>query len=231
MYDVVKTYPKVNMETVKKYLEIEESASINESIPGKNGALDSSIRGIWPGIRMCGRALTVKCGIGDNIMLHKAVSMAKEGDVLMITNGDFDEAGGMFGGMMAASLKAKGVAGVVIEGACRDTVLIKKLGIPVFARNICIKATTKLCPGTINHPMVIGGVCVSPGDLVFGDDDGVVVVQREQAESVLETASQREKNEEVLLEKILRGEQTTFQMFEQNYLALGLAEEPDPEDE
>lgn len=115
--------------------------------------------------------------------------MAGPGDVVMVTNGDFDEAGGMFGGMMAASLKSRGAAGLVMEGAVRDTMLIKELEFPVFARNVCIKATTKLCPGRINHPIVIGGVYVKPGDLVFGDNDSVVVVPREIALQVLRSWS------------------------------------------
>ena len=132
MFDVIKTYEKVPDEIVKRYAALEESASINESMPNKDGALCSRIHAIWPGLRMCGTALTVQCGIGDNVMLHKAISMAGPGDVVMVTNGDFDEAGGMFGGMMAASLKSRGAAGLVMEGAVRDTMLIKELEFPVF---------------------------------------------------------------------------------------------------
>lgn len=229
MYDVIKTYQKTPEEIVRRYSALEESASINESMPNKDGALSSRIRAIWPGTRMCGTALTVQCGIGDNIMLHKAISMAQPGDVLMVTNGDFDEAGGMFGGMMAASLKSRGAAGLVIEGACRDTILIKELGFPVFSRNVCIKATTKTCSGKINHPIVIGGVYVKPGDLVFGDNDSVVVVPREIAEEVLEIAEKREAREEGLLQDILAGKCTTFDMFRENYAKLQLSEEPDQE--
>ena len=105
--------------------------------------------------------------------------------------------------------------------------LIKELEFPVFARNVCIKATTKLCPGKINHPIVIGGVYVKPGDLVFGDNDSVVVVPREIALQVLEVAEQREHNEEGLLQRILNGETTTFEMFRANYEKLNLSEEPD----
>ena len=212
-YDVIKSYKKTPEDIVQRYAKLEESASINESMPNKDGALSSRIKAVWPGIRMCGTAMTVQCGIGDNVMLHKAISMAGPGDVLMVTNGDFDEGGGMFGGMMAASLKSRGAAGLVIESACRDTVLIRKLEFPVFSRNVCIKATTKLCPGRINHPIVIGGVLVNPGDLVFGDDDSVVVVPREMAE--------------VLLQRILKGETTTFEMFRANYEKLNLNEEAD----
>lgn len=225
MYDVIKNYEKTADETVKRYMAIEESASINESMPNRDGALSSKIKAVWPGMRMCGTALTVQCGIGDNIMLHKAVSMAGPGDVLMVVNGDFDEAGGLFGGMMAASLKTRGAAGIVIEGACRDTMMIKEMGFPVFSRNICIKATTKCCPGRINHPIVVGGVYVKPGDLVFGDNDSVVVVPREIADEVLAVAEKRKKREEDLLNRILCGETTTYEMFEDNYKKLGLSEE------
>ena len=225
MYDIIKTYEKVPADIVARYAALEESASINESMPNKDGALNSSIKAIWPETRMCGTAVTVQCGIGDNVILHKAISMAKPGDVLLVTNGGFDEAGGMFGGMMAASLKARGAAGLVIEGACRDTILIKKLGFPVFSENVCIKATTKLCPGKINHPIVIGGVHVNPGDLVYGDNDGVVVVPKEIAVQVLETAEQREANEDAMLQRILIGEMTTFDMFRTNFEKLNLSEE------
>lgn len=225
MYDVIKGYERVSSDIVDRYSKIEESASINESMPNKDGALNSRIRALWPEARVCGTAMTVQCGIGDNVMLHKAISMAGPGDVLMVINGDFDEGGGLFGGMMAASLKARGAAGIVIEGACRDTILIKQLGFPVFARNICIKASTKVCPGKINCPIVIGGVYVKPGDLVYGDADGVVVVPREIAEEVLEIAEKREKNEEKLLQRILNGETTTYEMFEENFKRLKLSEE------
>lgn len=176
-------------------------------------------------MRICGVALTVQCGVGDNIMLHKAISIAQPGDVLMVVNGYYYEAGGMFGGMMAANLKARGASGLVIEGACRDTILIKELGFPVFSRNISIKATTKLCPGKINHPIVIGGVLVHPGDLIFGDNDGVVVVSKEKAKDILAIAQAREKKEEDLLKKILRCETATFDMFKDNYYKLNLSEE------
>lgn len=227
MADVIKKYEKVPDDIVARYAKIDESASINESMPNKDGALFSRIHAIWPGIRMCGTALTVQCGVADNIMLHKAISMAGPGDVLLVTNGGYDEAGGIFGGMMAASLKSRGAAGIVIEGACRDTMLIKDLDFPVFAENVCIKASTKLSPGKINHPIVIGGVRVNPGDLVFGDNDSVVVVPREIAKDVLEAAEAREAREAAMLPKILQGETTTFEMFRTNYENLGLSEEAD----
>lgn len=226
MYNVFKNYKKVPGEIVEAYAKLEESASINESMPKKDGALHSSLRPVWPESRMCGTALTVQCGVADNIMLHKAITMAGPGDVLMVVNKGYSEAGGMFGGMMAATLKSRGAAGLVIEGGCRDTVLIKELGFPVFSQTISIKPATKISSGAINVPIIIGGVLVHPGDLVYGDNDGVVVVPREQAEKVLKTAQEREERESGQLEKILRGEMTTFDFFAEEYARLDLKEEP-----
>ena len=163
MFDVIKTYEKVPDEIVKRYAALEESASINESMPNKDGALCSRIHAIWPGLRMCGTALTVQCGIGDNVMLHKAISMAGPGDVVMVTNGDFDEAGGMFGGMMAASLKSRGAAGLVMEGAVRDTMLIKELEFPVFARNVSSANTTRrVCCSASSTARLLPSRCSAP---------------------------------------------------------------------
>lgn len=226
VFDIIMQFERTSPEIVKEYAKLQESASINESLPQKNGALHSSIRAVWPGMRLCGTAFTVQCGVGDNIMLHKAITLVRPGEVLMVTNRDYDEAGGMFGGMMAASAKARGAAGLVIEGACRDTMLIKELNFPTFARNICIKATTKAIPGLINHPIIIGGVLVHPGDLVFGDNDSVVVVPREQAAEVLKIAKEREEREDRQLQQILDGGLCTFDFFSTSYQKLNLKEEP-----
>lgn len=226
MYDVIRKYEKVPAEIVARYAKLEESASINECMPDKNGALDSHIKPMWREMRFCGTAFTVRCGTGDNLMLHRAIDLAGPGDVLMVINNGYDEAGGLFGGMMATSLKARGAAGIVIDGASRDSAQIREVGFPTFSRNIGVKATTKLSPGKINHPIVIGGVYVEPGDLVYGDCDSVVVVPRRLALQVLEAAEAREANEAGLQQRILAGETTTYEMFRTNYEKLGLSEEP-----
>lgn len=228
MYDVIKKYTKTPENIVKGFSELDESASINEAMKDKDGALMSYIKPNHKGTKMCGTAFTVQCGTGaDNIMLHKAVSMAKPGDVLMVINGMHDEAGGLFGGMMAASLKSRGAEGIVIEGANRDSAMIGELDFPVFSKNISVKPATKAVPGKINHPIIIGGVKVYPGDLVFGDDDGVVVVPREETEEVLKIAAEREKKEETFFEDIMAGKTTTFDMFKDQYAKLNISEEED----
>ena len=227
LFAVIKKYPRVSEELIHAYEEVGESASVNESLPDKNGALHSCIKPLWPGYKMCGAALTVSCPAGDNLMLHKAISMARAGDVILVTTGGYDEAGGMFGEMMAASMRARGCSGLVIEGACRDSAAIRALDIPVFCRNTNVKPTSKALPGTINHPLVIGGVLVHPGDLIFGDNDGVIAVPCSLAEQVLNTVQTREADEAKVRERILRGELITFDMFRKKYEALGLTEEED----
>ena len=225
MKDVITKYERVPAEIIEAYKSVGESASINEALPDKDGALDSKIKPIWTDCKTCGAALTVQCWPGDNLMLHKAISMLSPNDVLVVVNGGYDEAGGMFGEIMASCVVAKKGAGLVIEGACRDTVAIRKMGLPVFATNVSIKPTTKALPGKINHPVIIGGVSVEPGDLIFGDNDGIVVVPKALAAEVLEKVQKREKNEAAMLEKIARGELITFDAFKKAYDSLGLSED------
>lgn len=227
LYDVIKNFKRPSQKLINAFSNVPESATINESIPNKDGALDYRIKPIWPGLRVCGSALTVQCGPGDNIMLHKAISIAHPGDVIVVVNQNYVEVGGVFGGLMAASCKVKGIAGLVTDGSCRDTMAIKEMGFPVFSRGISIKSSTKLLPGKINHPIIIGGILVKPGDIVFGDNDGVVVIPQEIAEEVLVAAEKRMKNEDSIAKRILDGEGIvfTFGGFEKLYENLRLNEE------
>jgi 4-hydroxy-4-methyl-2-oxoglutarate aldolase len=227
MYDVIKHYPRVDKELIELYTRLGESASIHECM-NKTGAMDSRMRPLWPGNRLCGVALTVQCRPADNIMLHKAIDMAQRGDVIVVCCGEYIEAGGMWGGMMTASAMTKGVAGLVTDSSVRDSILIKKLGFPVFSCGINIKGSTKALPGTINHTVCVCGVTVNPGDLIFGDNDAVVVVPREKAQEIYHLALSREQKEDVLLKRIQNGAGTTFDLlgFNKNYEKLGLSEEP-----
>lgn len=226
MYDIIKHYEKVSPELVEKYSKLEESASINECMK-VNGAMNHDIRPVWPGSRMCGTALTVCCRAGDNLMLHKAISIAKPGDVIVISCDGFQESGGMWGGIMSNAAQTMGVAGMVTDGSVRDTMMMKSINFPVFSRGICVKRSTKAVGGTINHPIVVGGVVVNPGDLVFGDNDSVVVVPREKAEEVYELAVAREKHEDDTLARALKDGTVTYQTFQEAFEALHLTEEED----
>jgi 4-hydroxy-4-methyl-2-oxoglutarate aldolase len=225
MYDVIKNYKKAPKELIEKYSKIEESASIYEIT--KQNALPGDVKPIWPGMRMCGPAFVVHTRPGDNLMVHKALDMLQPGDILVICSDGYNGAGGMFGGMMAASAKSKGCAGVLTDGAVRDTMLIKDLGLPVFSRGVNVLYATKATKGTINHPVVFSGVDINPGDIIFGDNDAVVVVPREEAEAIYKETMIREDKEAGLLKRILAGEGTTFDLagFDKMYEKLGLSEE------
>lgn len=226
MYDIIKHYPKVSKELVEKFSKIEESASINECME-VNGAMQHDIRPIWAGMRCCGTALTVCSRPADNLMLHKAISMAKPGDVIVMDCGEDVECGGMFGGIMSNACKTQGIAGLITNGSVRDTMMQKEIGFPVFARGISVKRSSKALGGTINHTIVVGGIIVNPGDLIFADNDGIIVIPREEAEEVFTEALAREAHEDNMLLKVKKDGTATFKTFEKQFAALNLSEEAD----
>ena len=226
MYDVVKNYPKVEDSLLAEYAQIEESASINESLP-VNGALTCDFRPIWPGQKAIGRAFTVRARPGDNLILHKALTMLKPGDFVICTCDGFQESGGMWGGIMSRAAITMGAVGLVMDGAVRDTMMMKNVGFNVWARGISVKGSTKLTGGKINNPITIGNVWVNPGDLVFADNDGIIIVPRELAPGILEKTRIREKHEDDFLKIVEKdGTQTFFSNpFHEAYAKLGLSEE------
>ncbi len=169
------------------------SATIHEA-SGRKGAVDFSIKPITRGVRICGPAFTGQCHPLDNLMLHKALERAQPGDVIVATVGGYYE-GGYFGGLMATSAVAGNLGGLAIDGCIRDSEEIIRMGFPIFCRGFSIRGTTKQVLGLINHPILFGGVLVYPGDLIVGDDDGMVVVGREDCKSVLEKSVQRVETE------------------------------------
>jgi len=140
---------------------------------------------------MVGVAMTVLCFPGDNLMAHKALQMVKAGDVMVIDDGDYDT--GCFGHRSA--LTARGGVGVVASGSVRDVAMLRRERFPVFARSVSPRAPQKSTPGSINVPVQVGGIVVCPGDMVVGDDDGVVIVPRAMANAVLEKARIRDRKE------------------------------------
>jgi 4-hydroxy-4-methyl-2-oxoglutarate aldolase len=224
MFDVVKNYEKVGLDLIKKYSTLEESASINETLE-VSGALNHDFRPVWPGTKMVGAALTVRARAGDNLILHKAITMIKPGDVLVVSCDGFQESGGMWGGIMSTAAQKMGAAGMVIDGSVRDTMMMKKINWPVWASGISVKRSTKMTGGQINVPVVIGNVVVNPGDLVFADNDAVVIISREKAAEVYELAIKREEDEDAMLEKVVNKGALTFEKFKDAYQKLNLKEE------
>lgn len=196
---VIKSFKRPEKKIIESFKAL-SSATVYEAA-GRRGAVSNLIRPIRWGVRVCGPALTVQCGPADNLMLHKALEVAQEGDVIVaVTGGAYEY--GYWGELMTVSAMAKGVAGLVIDGCIRDSEEIANMGFPVFCRGFSIRGTSKETLGLINYPLSLGGVVVNPGDLVLGDNDGIVVVKREEVGAVLEKALRRiadeDKKREVL---------------------------------
>ena len=151
------------------------------------GALDSHIKPVWRGATIAGPAFTVWTRAGDNKLLHEALRLAHPGDVLVV-NGQGDETRALIGELMAERAKFRGLAGFVIDGAVRDADVIGEIEVPVFARAVTPAGPFKHGPGKLGCNIAVGGVAVSPGDIVLGDADGVVIVTQEEAEQVLVNA-------------------------------------------
>jgi 4-hydroxy-4-methyl-2-oxoglutarate aldolase len=192
---------------------------------GRIGSADPAIKPLAPGVRLLGPAVTVVCHPQDNLMLHKAIQVAQPGDVLVACTGGHHRAG-YWGGLMATSAAAQGIGGLAIDACVRDGAEIVEMGFPIFSRGTCMRGTTKAALGTINHPLIFGEVLVHPGDLVVGDDDGIVVVAREAMAEVLAASKRRVEAEEVKARKLRQGATgVELNKLEPVFQALGLVEE------
>jgi 4-hydroxy-4-methyl-2-oxoglutarate aldolase len=149
--------------------------------------------------------VTVSSHPGDNLMIHAAVEVCQEGDVLVVTN-TAPSTHGMFGELLATSLIARGVGALVSDAGVRDTAELREMGFAVWSRHVSCEGTVKASPGSVNVPVVLGGVVVRPGDVVCADDDGVVVVARDEAAWALDRARQRVAREEATRARLAAGE-------------------------
>lgn len=174
---------------------------------GQKGMIDPAIRPAWPGARVCGPAATVECPPGDNLMLHVAVANAPPGIVIVATVSGFMSAGA-WGEVLTAAAQARGLAGLVIDGAVRDIDAIRQAGFPIFSRGLAIGSCTKERPGTLGEAIQFGGATVHPGDLILGDADGLVVVEKARLDEVYETALKRRRREEDIIRQLREGRTT-----------------------
>ena len=142
-----------------------------------------NLRPMHDGTRMAGPALTVRVRPGDNLMIHKALELSQPGDVIVV-DGSGDLTNSLFGEIMTAIAKARGVAGIVLYGAVRDARILRADSFPVFAAGVTHRGPYKDGPGEINTPIAIDGMVIAPGDLVIGDDDGVLCVPFDQVQAV-----------------------------------------------
>jgi 4-hydroxy-4-methyl-2-oxoglutarate aldolase len=200
------------------------AATVHEA-SNRKGAVDPAIKPLAKGIRLLGPAVTVQCYPKDNLMLHKALQIAQPGDVLVASTQEYPRAG-YWGGLMTTSAVARRIGGLAIDGCVRDSAELIEAGFPVFCRGACIRGTTKEVLGTVNHPVLLGGVLVSPGDLILGDDDGIVVVQREEIEKVLDASRKRVEKERDKAAALSSGVTSVdLNKLEPVFCSLGLVEE------
>ncbi len=186
------------------------SATLCEAA-GNKGILPTGLKPLDRGMKICGPVITVASPPVDNIMLHEALLVAKEGDVIVATVSDQYEAG-YWGDIMTVAAKERGVQGLVIDGCVRDSTDIIAMGFPTFSRGLCVHGTGKRGGGTINHPIQIGNVTIHPGDLIVGDCDGIVVIPKENIDEVVKKAVEREEKEEQIRADLRNGK-TTMEIY------------------
>lgn len=184
----------------------EVPSTIVSDVTGNVGlAMDSGIEPAYNGIEMAGTAVTVNASPGDNLIIHKAITMAEPGDVLVTDCNGYTKTGHL-GELMCRSCQANDLAGIVIDGSFRDGEAIAEMEFPVYARGTHPQGPLKQDPGSINVTISCGGVTVDPGDIVVGDNDGLGVVPGENAEEVLERAREKITAEDDVREEVTKGE-------------------------
>ena len=200
---IVRNIPRADREVAQRLGEF-GVATVHEA-QGRIGLMRPYMRPVYAEARTGGTAVTVLCHPGDNLMLHAAIEIVKPGDVLVVATTS-ESTDGMFGDLLAVSCQVHGVAGLVIDAGVRDASEITALRFPVWSKAVSAQGTVKNTAGSVNVPIICAGATVRPGDVVVGDADGVVIVERESAAEVARLAAERIKKEEGTRAKLKAGE-------------------------
>lgn len=199
---VVRNIKRVDADLVKR-LGALGVATAHEAY-GRFGLMKPYLRPVWSGAEVSGTAVTVLAQPGDNWMIHVAVEQCQPGDILVV-GCTTDNTDGMFGDLLATSLMARGVRGLVIDAGVRDAKSLREMGFPVWSKAISAKGTVKATLGAVNVPVVCAGINVRPGDAVVADDDGVVVIGRKDAADVVARGEKRRADEDGKRQKLAAG--------------------------
>ena len=200
---VVQGVPRCNRDDLDRLADMGVS-TVHEAM-GRVGLMKPYMRPVWPGAQVAGNAVTVLAQPGDNWMLHVAVEQCQPGDILVV-GVTTDNTDGMFGDLLATSLQARGVVGLVIDAGCRDVKTLAEMRFPVWSRAVSAKGTVKATLGSVNVPVVCAGMLVNPGDAVVADDDGVVVVQADRIKAAVVAGQSRLDNEAGKRARLAAGE-------------------------
>jgi len=202
---VYKKIKRTKKEIIEEFKKI--PTTIVSDAMNRTNAMKASIKPLIENIHIAGSAITVKCMVGNNIMTHQAIYLAEPGDVIVIdARGHVDTS--VWGGVQTLACKSRGILGVVIDGSIRDVRDIKKLQYPVFCSGVVPAGPHKGWGDSVNIPIQCGGVPVNPGDIIIGDDDGVVVIPRNEAEEVFKKAKNRIEIEEKWIVGVKKGKTT-----------------------
>ncbi|MDF2678522.1 MAG: ribonuclease inhibitor RraA/dimethylmenaquinone methyltransferase [Bacillota bacterium] len=201
--EIIKSNPeKISENLIERAKKL--SPSLLADAMSSFGTMNYAIKPVKEGMRVLGTAITVKVKPGDNLFLHKSIYLAGKGFVIVLDSNE-NKTCAAWGNMMTLGALAMGVEGVVLDGAVRDLAEIRELGLPIFASAAVPNGPTTNGPGRINGMITCGGVSVNPGDLIFGDDDGVVVVPPNLLEEVLLKAEAKAKTEEIRVKELAEG--------------------------
>lgn len=200
---IIRNISRADAEIIRT-LGLQGVATVHEA-QGRAGLMRPYIRPIYPTARVAASAVTVSCQPGDNLMIHAAVEVCRPGDVLIVVTTS-ESTDGMFGELLAVSSHAHGIAGLVIDAGVRDVAEITAMNFPVWSKAISAQGALKASPGSVNIEVVCAGAIVRPGDIIVGDQDGVVVVRREAAADVARLGAERLAKEQISRERYRAGE-------------------------